>query len=101
MKRQRRATRRFVWTIHTGGAIACLCVSCQGRGVTVDLKIGAFYWVLIVLDVDTDQVWENEPMPARFAGRNEAGELLWNYLDTEGISDWPVRWIGPEIVPPL
>lgn len=65
-----------------------------------NLKPGAFYWVLIVLDPDAEHDWENEEMPARYIGKNEAGEHLWNYLGQEGEADWPVRWIGPEIVNP-
>lgn len=60
------------------------------------LKIGAFYWVLIVLDPDSDSPWENEPMPARYAGRGEGCDL-WNFIGQEGTSDWPVRWIGEQI----
>lgn len=65
-----------------------------------DLKPGAFYWVLIVLDPDAEQDWENEEMPARYVGKNESGEHLWNYLGQEGETSWPVRWIGPEIINP-
>jgi hypothetical protein len=66
--------------------------------VITDLKIGSFYWVKIVYDPDTDHEWENEEMPARYAGKNAAGKDLWNYIGQEGETDWPVRWIGPEII---
>lgn len=56
---------------------------------------GRFYWVLLVLDPDTDEAWENEPMVARCAGPD-----LWNFPGQEGASDWPVRWIGPEVLMP-
>ncbi len=55
-----------------------------------DLIVGAFYWVRITFDPDTDNEWENDDMPARYAGNGK-----WNYLDDE--SDWPVRWVGPRI----
>ena len=45
----------------------------------------------ITLDPDAEN-WENEVMPARYAGNNQ-----WIYLGVEGVSDWPVRWIGDEI----
>ena len=62
-----------------------------------NLEVGAFYWVLIVLDVDFDEgdEWANEAQPARYAGDGR-----WNYLAVEGSSDWPVRWIGPKLVAP-
>lgn len=63
-----------------------------------DLKEGSFYWALPVLDPDTDKAWVNEYQPARFAGRREDGTLLWDCLGLEETSDWPMRWIGPEIM---
>ncbi|WP_342152294.1 hypothetical protein [Methylorubrum sp. SB2] len=63
--------------------------------LTDNLKVGAFYWVLPVLDPDTEETWWNDCMPARYAGNGQ-----WWYLDHEGVSDWPVRWVGPEIVKP-
>ena len=62
------------------------------------LKVGSFYWVLPVLDVDTDKEWVNEPQPARFAGRKTDGTGLWDCLGLDETSDWPMRWIGKEIV---
>lgn len=60
-----------------------------------DLVIGQFYWVLIVLDPDAKEAWENEPMPARYAGDDK-----WNYIGIEGVSDWPVRGIFSRIEKP-
>ena len=57
------------------------------------LEVGGFYWVLIALDPDASGAWENERMPARYEGNG-----AWRYLGTEGVSDWPVRWVGPRIV---
>jgi hypothetical protein len=67
-----------------------------------DLEIGEFYWVLPVLDPDTNEAWERDDQPARFAGRREDGTLLWHCLNVEadGPSDWPMRWIGPKIERP-
>lgn len=62
-----------------------------------NLIIGKFYWVIPVFDPDTDDAWEHDQQPARFAGRSESGELLWNYLAIDGNSVWSVRWIGEEI----
>jgi len=62
--------------------------ACVGWG----LIVGAFYWVVIALDADTDLEWENEPMPARYAGNGK-----WFYLNQDGASDWPVRWVGDRI----
>lgn len=59
-----------------------------------DLIPGRFYWVLIVNDPDCEE-WEMEKMPARYAGNGK-----FNYLGEDGESDWPVRWVGREIVLP-
>lgn len=63
-----------------------------------NLEVGAFYWVIIALDPDGED-WENQKMPARYAGKNSEGEDTWNLLGVEGASDWPVIWIGDEILP--
>lgn len=65
-----------------------------------ELVVGRFYWVIPALDVDTDLPWEKEQQPARYAGKNAAGEDLWHCLNLEDPSDWPMRWIGPEIALP-
>lgn len=55
------------------------------------LEIGAFYWVLLASDPDAEE-WEKERMPARYEGGGK-----WRYLGVEGVSDWPVSWVGPRI----
>jgi len=60
-----------------------------------DLEPGAFYWVLTAFDPDTDKAWENEVMPARYEGGGK-----WVYLGVDGISEWPVRWVGGKLTPP-
>ena len=62
-----------------------------------DLIPGRFYWVIIALDVDAEEQWENEAMPARFVGIVD-GKAHWNYLGQNGQTDWPVRWIGAEVL---
>lgn len=61
------------------------------------LIVGRFYWVMPTLDPDAEGEWESGMQPARFAGRNAEGGLLWNCLAIEGVSDWPMKWIGKEI----
>lgn len=58
------------------------------------LRPGAFYWVRITLDPDTDdsEQWMNGEQPARYDG---AGR--WHFLGLEDASDWPVIWVGDEI----
>ena len=41
-----------------------------------DLIPGRFYWVIIALDVDAEEQWENEAMPARFVGLLAMNTLL-------------------------
>ena len=62
------------------------------------LKVGAFYWVKPVLDPDREEEWELDYQPARYAGKNAAGEDIWHCLNLDGVSNWPMRWIGTEIV---
>lgn len=59
-----------------------------------DLDPGKFYWVWLVLDRDAES-WENAPMVARYAGAS-----LWNLPGKDGLSNWPMRWIGPEVEKP-
>ena len=63
-----------------------------------DLKIGSFYWVLPVFDPDNEKQWELAEQPARFAGLNDKGRPIWNCLGMDKTSDWPMKWIGEEIV---
>lgn len=63
----------------------------------MDLIIGRFYWVQPAFDPDTEAEWEAEMQPARFAGKDANGNLLWNCLAVDGVSQWPMRWIGGEI----
>jgi hypothetical protein len=60
------------------------------------LRAGASYWVIATLNPDAE-LWTSERMPARFAGY-VGGEPTWNFLGSDGVSDWPVGWVGPEIV---
>ena len=64
---------------------------------TEQLEVGAFYWVLITFDPDSEGAdeWVNEPMPARYAGDGR-----WTFLGVDDVSDWPVRWVGPKIDKP-
>jgi hypothetical protein len=65
-----------------------------------DYVVGKFYWVMPMFDVDGDEEWECEMQPARFAGRNAEGQPLWNCLAIDGVSDWPMRWVGGEVDAP-
>jgi hypothetical protein len=62
------------------------------------LKPGAFYWALPVLDPDTDEEWQNQPQPARYVGLTPDCLDMWVWLGVEGVSEWPARWVGKEIV---
>jgi len=54
---------------------------------------GKFYWVRIANDPDTDDAWVNEAQPALYF--NDKWILLG--VDSDE-SDWPVIWVGSEIV---
>lgn len=60
------------------------------------LRPGAFYWAIITPDPDTDEgeEWMNEVQPVRYDGGGR-----WNFLGVEGAINWPVSWVGEEIVP--
>lgn len=62
------------------------------------LIVGHSYLVRPALDLNADAGWEAGLQPARFAGRNAAGDLLWNRLGVDGSSNCPMRWIGAELV---
>ena len=64
-----------------------------------ELIVGHFYWVMPDSDLDGNEEWEHDVQPARFAGLNEKGNQLWHCLNLEGSSDWPMRFIGNEIIP--
>jgi hypothetical protein len=72
------------------------------------LVVGTFYWVLPELDPDATwrdqwqpgQEWQDDLQPARFAGLNADGELLWNLLGVDGCSNSPVLWVGEAITAP-
>ncbi len=59
---------------------------------------GRFYWTIPANDPDTDEEWEHDQQPARFARYREDGTPLWHCLNVQGESEWPMRWVGPEIV---
>ena len=89
-------------------------------------KIGAFYWVMPVVDVDLVLTaedlggvaedspeyygkhfdhWTQQLQPARYAGQDDTGREMWWYLGQEGdgphgAQAWPIRWRGQEITPP-
>lgn len=87
------------------------------------LKVGGFYWVIPVYDVDlippgfegvfefTDALyevqkehWSQKTQPARFDGWDEGDEERWSFIGQDdpssGESWWPVRWVGSELTPP-
>ncbi|NHZ94633.1 hypothetical protein [Massilia sp. CCM 8734] len=57
------------------------------------LIVGKFYMVVITNDPDTTTDWECKPMPARFAGYDDKGLKVWNFLDPEP-REWPVTVLG-------
>lgn len=65
-----------------------------------ELVIGSFYWVIPVLDPDGQADWERDLQPARYAGRNTEGEQLWNCINIDGLTNWPMQWIGGRIDAP-
>ena len=44
---------------------------------------GGFYWILPYFDVDAgnDEDWTNEIQPARYAGQDDEGCDLWQFID--------------------
>ncbi len=60
-----------------------------------ELKKGSFYWVVPVNDPDYEEEWEMAIQPARYRG-----DGLWDCLGIyEGARDWPMKFIGDEVVP--
>lgn len=58
-------------------------------------KIGAFYWIILEWDPDLsdDERWQNDTMPARYAGNG-----AWYTMGSEVADDWPAVWVGQEII---
>ena len=64
----------------------------------IQLIPGRFYWVTPVSDyMDTTHEWEDGEQPAAYVGNDR-----WVYLgvDEDDSGDWPVKWVGEEIVMP-
>jgi hypothetical protein len=53
---------------------------------------GRFYWVIPANDPDEENALTAE-QPALFAGY-EDGEERWLCIGIEGVSDWPMKWVG-------
>ncbi len=53
------------------------------------LIVGKFYMVVITYCPDVDNDWELREMQARFAGCDDKGLKLWNFLDPDP-REWPV-----------
>lgn len=68
-----------------------------------DLVPGKFYWVMPAHDPDRKEEWEYYAQPARFRGFINGADV-WDCIGVESSpdcpNDWPVRWIGEEIMPP-
>lgn len=64
------------------------------------LVVGRFYWVIPEPRRQSMEVWEHGLQPARYAGMNVDGQLLWNFIGFNGCANRPVRWIGDVIDEP-
>jgi hypothetical protein len=65
-----------------------------------DLVIGQYYWILPEPDEESREAWEDDLQPARYAGKNVDGQLLWNFIGIDGCTNWSVVWIGEAINKP-
>lgn len=64
------------------------------------LDVGSFYWVIPAPALTAPDDWQDGLQPARFIGRDEAGKLLWSFMGLDGVSDWPMSWIGNRLQEP-
>lgn len=88
------------------------------------VEVGRFYWVQPEYDPDLELTpeelgdhpddsdeafnrrfhhWTNQMQPARFAGLSSDGAEMWWFLGIDGSGphgavEWPVRWVGTEII---
>jgi hypothetical protein len=67
----------------------------------MDLVVGAFYWVVPANDPDEDIEQLTDTQPALFVGYSESGEQQWICLGLEGLTTWPMKWIGAIIYAPI
>lgn len=65
------------------------------------LTPGKFYWVIPAHEPNDygENEWMNHKQPARFDGFKN-GIPHWRCLGIEESSDWPMIWIGSEVVAP-
>lgn len=89
------STPTVVFASSAHDALRLLMQTCgyqfESRNLDLESLVeGSFYMVKVVSDPDASEPWENEPMPARYAGNGK-----WQYLDPEP-TDWPVLFArGP------
>lgn len=62
-------------------------MACRNR-----LVAGNFYWV--VPEPTARNAWSDDKQPARFMGFASNGATLWLCLGIDGVTSWPMRWIG-------
>jgi hypothetical protein len=65
------------------------------------LDIGKFYWVIPAPALTAPDDWQDGLQPARFIGRDPTTcKLLWSVMGLDGVSDWPMLWIGNKVKEP-
>jgi hypothetical protein len=64
------------------------------------LVVGKYYWVIPEPAPTAYSAWEDGPQPARFVGRDTNGAPLWSCIGIEGVTNWPMRWVGHHVKEP-
>lgn len=62
-----------------------------------DCVVGHFYWISPVYCPDKEESFDEQVAyePAKYLG-----DMKWSLLGTEDETEWPVRFIHSEIIPP-
>lgn len=69
--------------------------------MTRELIPGVFYWAIPTLDPEAEEHWESHEQPARFVGYSKDGAERWQCIGVDGVSDWPMLWVGSQLTPPF
>lgn len=64
------------------------------------LVVGKYYRVVPEPAPTAYSAWEDGPQPVRFIGRDTNGAPVWSCVGIDGITNWPMRWIGSQLQEP-
>lgn len=70
-------------------------------GVSKQLVVGGYYWVIPEPSPGATCACEDGKQPARYLGVDRNGRQAWACIGIDGVSFWPMRWVGHRIGEPF